>query len=408
MKINDYDVIIIGSGASGMIAGITAKKSNKSVLLIEKLSNLGTKLKATGGGRCNLSNTLSSVEFMSSFGRNGRFMSDALNLFDYKSLIKFFEDIGVETHIPDGFRIFPRTHNSKTIINALENELKKLNIKILLDTKVENLIFKDSFIKGVIANNREFYCEKVIVATGGLGYPQLGTDGDGYNFAKEVGHKITELSPAMLPLITKERWVDSCKADTISKAQIIINLPKAKKLKAVGDLIFTSNGIRGPVVLDFAREITPFLKEYREVPILINMIKGVSEDEIFKHLKSNSNLNILESLNSLLPKSVAIEICKLCNIDVNLKFNKLKGALKDNLIKTLCATPLTIIGHDGFKKAMITRGGVSLKEINPKTMQSKLINGLYFCGEVVDLDGPCGGYNLQWAFSSGYLAGHLK
>ncbi len=407
MKTNKYDTIIIGSGACGMIASITAKNNNKTVLLIEKLSTLGNKLKATGGGRCNLSNTLSNAEFMNAFGRNGKFISDALSLFDYKSLISFFKKIGVEIHIPDGFRIFPTTHNSTTIINALESELKKLGVDILFNTKVEKLIIEDNNIKGLIANNINFYSDKIIIATGGLGYPQLGANGDGYSFAKEVGHKITALYPAMLPLITKEKWVNNCRADTIAKAEIKIDLPKVKKLKAVGDLIFTSNGIRGPIILDFAREITPFLEQYKEVPILINMIKGMSEDQIYKYLKSNINFNILDNLTSILPKSIAIEICKLCNVDVNLKFNKLKGNIKNNLIKTLSATPLTIIGHDGFKKAMITRGGVSLKEIEPKTMQSKIIKGLYFCGEVVDLDGPCGGYNLQWSFSSGYLAGHL-
>lgn len=408
---SNYDVIVIGSGAGGMIASITAKKSGKSVLLLEKLPNLGAKLKATGGGRCNLSNTLDSSEFMNSFGRNGKFMSDALNLFDYKSLIQFFKEIGVETHIPDGFRIFPTTHNSTTILKALESELKKLNIEILCNTRVQKLISKDSKIEGVITERGNFYSSKVIVATGGLGYPMLGTEGDGFEFAKELGHKVSNLYPAMLPLITKEKWVANCKADTVAKAQIKIDLPKAIKLKAIGDIIFTQNGIRGPVVLDFAREVTPFLDKYKEVPILLNLTKGMRESDIYSHFKreatSNPEGTILEHLNSILPKSIAIEICKLSNADIDSRFKKLNGEIRDKLIKTLAFTPLTIVGSAGFEKAMITRGGVSLKEINPKTMQSKIIDGLYFCGEVVDLDGPCGGYNLQWAFSSGYLAGKL-
>lgn len=411
MKINSYDVIVIGSGAAGMFAAITAARENKNVILLEQLPTLGAKLKATGGGKCNLSNTLDKTSFMTSFGRNGRFMTEALNMFDYKSLIAFLEEIGVKTHIPDGFRIFPTTHNSTTILTALENELSRLNIKVLCGTKAEKLLCENGNISGVSTLKDVFNAPKVIVATGGLGYPMLGASGDGHTFASSVGHKVTELYPAMLPLLTKETWVASCKADTIAKAQIKINLPKAKKLKATGDLIFTTNGIRGPVVLDFAREITPFLEKHKEVPLLINLVKGMNEEDIFNHLKKqatiNPDANILEHLCDILPKSVIKEICLLCGANPELKFNKLEGSVKNTLVKTLCSTPLTITGHTGFKKAMITRGGVSLKEIDPKTMQSKLIQGLYFCGEVVDLDGPCGGYNLQWSFSSGYLAGHL-
>ncbi len=411
MNSNDYDVIVVGSGAAGMIAAITTARACKKVLLLEQLPSLGAKLKATGGGKCNLSNTLENSEFMNSFGRNGRFMTEALNMFDHKSLIKFLDEIGVETHIPDGFRIFPTTHNSLTILTALENELEKQDIKVLCSTKVEKIVIEDDIIKGVTTSDTAFNSSKVIVATGGLGYPMLGASGDGHVFASSVGHKITELYPAMLPLHTKETWVASCKADTIAKAQIKIDLPKAKKLKAIGDLIFTSNGIRGPVVLDFAREITPFLQKHKEVPLLINLVKGKNEEEIFTHLKNQASIkpeaNIVEHLSTILPHSVAHEICILSGANPDDRFNKLDGVIKNRLVKTICSTPLTVIGSAGFDKAMITRGGVSLKEINPKTMQSKLIEGLYFCGEVMDLDGPCGGYNLQWSFSSGYLAGHL-
>ncbi len=412
MKKQPYDLIVIGSGAAGMMSAITAKNRCENILLIEQLPTLGSKLKATGGGRCNLSNTLDDLTFMNSFGKNGRFMRDALNLFNHNSLIEFLGNIGVETHIPDGFRIFPVTHNSSTIINALKDELNRLNIQIKCSTKVEELVYEAEKIVGVKTSEETINTQNVIVATGGLGYPMLGANGDGFEFASKLGHKITPLYPAMLPLKTKETWVASCRADTIAKACMKIDLPKAKKLKATGDLIFTSKGIRGPVVLDFAREITPFLEKYGEVPILVNLVKGMNENDIFAHLKKeiqkNPDKNVVESLSSLLPNSVAKELALLAGANIKEKFNKQSGEIRNQIVKTLAWTPLTIIGHDGFKKAMITRGGVSLKDINPKTMQSKHIKGLYFCGEVVDLDGPCGGYNLQWSFSSGYLAGHLK
>jgi len=307
-----FDVIVVGAGACGIMSAISSARIGKSVLLLEKLPKIGAKLKATGGGRCNLTNTLKQEDFISAFGKNGRFMRDVLS------------------------------------------------------------------------------------------------EGDGYRFAKEFGHSITELSPAMMPLKTKEKWVANCRADTIAKAQISIALPKYKKLKATGDLIFTKDGIRGPVVLDFAREITPLLDKFDEVPLHVNLLEGKGEDEILLHIKKHSDKTIEEAISLLLANSVTNEILKICKIDKNRKFKEIEGKKRDNLIKTLAKTPLHIIGHEGFEKAMITRGGVSLKEIEPKTMQSKLINGLYFCGEVVDLDGKCGGYNLQWSFSSGYVAGLLK
>ena len=406
-----YDVIVIGSGAAGMMAGIRAARNCKSVLLLEQQEKLGPKLKATGGGRCNLTNTLDNSDFMNSFGRNGRFMMDALTSFDYKDLMNFFKEIGVETHIPDGFRVFPITHNSSTIIKALEDELIRVGVEVRCNTKAKTLLFEDESIAGVQTLDEKFLSSNVIVATGGLGYPMLGANGDGFTFAKEVGHKVTDLYPIMLPLISREKWVENCKADTIAKAELRIDLPKAKKLKAVGDLIFTSKGIRGPVVLDFSREVTPFLEKYGEVPLLINMIRGKNEEEVRSHInseiKANPDSTILENISSLVPTSVANELCILSGADTNKKFKDLVGQVRDKLIKYLVSTPLTIIDHVGFKQAMITRGGVSLKEINPKTMQSKIIKGLYFCGEVVDLDGPCGGYNLQWSFSSGNLAGYL-
>ena len=411
MPDNSYDLIIIGSGAAGMVAAIKASENNKKVLLLEKLPKIGSKLKATGGGRCNLSNTLDDTEFMNSFGRNGRFMSTAIEHLNHKSLITFFKNIGVDTHSPDGFRIFPKTHSSSTIIDALEKKLLELNVKIECDSKVEKILTKDGEVIGVETSINSYTTSNVILATGGLGYPKLGSTGDGYELSSQLGHKITTLHPAMMPLISKESWQSSCRADTIAKAQIKIDLPKAKKLKATGDLIFTSNGLRGPVILDFAREITPFLDKHKEVPILINMVKGKNEDDILQYLKKETtiskNNNIIEQLNNLLPQSVSTQLCNLVGANTELTFNKLDGAIRDKLVKIIANTPFTIIGHDGFKNAMITRGGVSLKQIEPKTMQSKIINGLYFCGELIDLDGPCGGYNLQWSFSSGYLAGCL-
>jgi hypothetical protein len=407
----NYDVIVVGAGAAGLIAAITAARRGNTVLLLEKLSKIGSKLKATGGGRCNLTNTLSNEEFMARFGREGRFMTPALSAFDHKALIAFFAEIGVESHAPDGYRVFPLSHSSLSIITALEEEMARLDITLITDSRVERLEHNGEHVCGVSTANQSFYASNVIIATGGLGYPQLGAEGDGFAIASDVGHKVSELFPAMMPLRTRETWVAECRADTIPKVEIRVDLPKAKNIRASGDLIFTQNGIRGPVVLDISRDITPLIEKFGSVPLLINMTKGLNEEQILTHIKKeidrNPEQSVLTHIMTMLPESLSRAICSLADADPQKGFNRLEGSVRDRLLKLLAWTPLTIIGHDGFKMAMITRGGVSLKEIRPESMESKILSGLYFCGEVMNLDGPCGGYNLQWSFASGYVAGHL-
>ena len=405
-----FDVIVIGGGPAGIMASISAAKENKSVLLLEKLSKIAAKLKATGGGKCNLTNTLSTEDFMAKFGKNGRFMSHALEAFNANDLRDFFTSIGVETIARDGFRVFPLDHSSSIILKALDDELEKLKVKVDCSVEIQSIQKEDDIF--IINSQSNIYKTKnIILSTGGLGYPTLGATGDGYIYAKNFGHEVTSLHPAMMPLFTKEKNFASCKADTIAKAILKVDLPKYKKLKLTGDLIFTNNGIRGPVVLDFARELTPIIAKHNEVPLLISFLKGMNEEQIFTHIKKeiekNPTATVLENLTTLLALSVATEICNICEIDTSEKFKNIDGIKREKLIKTLAWTPLTVTGHEGFKNAMITRGGVELKEIDSKTMQSKLVSGLYFCGEVVNIDGPCGGYNLQWSFSSGYLAGKI-
>jgi predicted Rossmann fold flavoprotein len=405
-----YDLIVVGAGAAGMMAAITAARNGKQVILLEKLSKIGAKLKATGGGRCNLTNTLDNETFMSRFGRDGKFMMPALDLFDHRALRTFFKTLGVESHAPDGFRVFPLTHSSSTIIDAMQKELSRLGVEVRCLQRVVSLTHTDSRITGVKTLTDRFTAHSVIIATGGKGYPVLGAEGDGYTLASSVGHTVTPLHPAMMPLKTKEKWVANCRADTIAKVELRVNMKKYKKLYALGDLIFTKEGIRGPVVLDFSREITPLLAKYDEVPLLANFTKGMHEEQIRTHFKNllekRPDSTTLTLLKSLLPQSLSLELCKLADINPSLTLSKQRGEARDRLFKLLVWTPLTVTGHDGFKMAMITRGGISLKEIDPYTMESKKLKGLYFCGEVMNLDGPCGGYNLQWSFASGYVAGN--
>jgi len=392
-----------------MMSAIVSAREGERVLLLEKLPKIGAKLKATGGGRCNLTNTLSHEDFMSSFGREGRFMNHSLTRFDAQKLQSFFKEIGVETHIPDGFRVFPVGHNSSTIINALKIEMERVGVEVQCSQKVTKLLYENNKIRGVSTETACFYAPKVIIATGGMGYPILGAEGDGYSLAQSVGHTTTSLYPAMMPLKTQEDWVANCRADTIAKVELRVDIKKYRKLHAKGDLIFTKNGIRGPVVLDFSREITPLLSKMDEVPLLMNLTKGMNEEQIRVHFKQelqkNQNHTTLSLVETLLPTALSVALCTLADASTDVTLGRLLPKAKDKLIKLLAWTPLTINGHDGFKMAMITRGGIPLKEIDPKTMQSKIIEGLHFCGEVMNLDGPCGGYNLQWSFASGYVAG---
>jgi predicted Rossmann fold flavoprotein len=402
-----FDVIVTGSGAAGIMAAITSAKNGYKVLLLEQLPKIASKLKATGGGRCNITNTLELQAFMEKFGKNGRFMQDALQTFSADDLQEFLAQIGVETIARDGFRVFPITHKSTTLIDALYDEMIKCDIEIKTNQKVVN-IEKNNEEFYVSTSTDNFSSKNVILASGGLGYEILGATGEGFKISKEFGHKVSKLYPAMMPLCTKEMWVANCTADTIAKVTMYVDIKKYKKIKATGDLIFTKKGIRGPVVLDFAREITPLFDKLEEIPLKMNLVKGKNENDIIELFKNNPTKTILETLMEILPKSVIIELANIIGIDVEEKYKNIEGAKKQSFVSILTNTPLTISGHDGFKMAMITRGGISLKEINPSTMQSKIIDGLYFAGEIVDIDGPCGGYNLQWSFSSGYLAGLLK
>jgi len=402
-----YDVIVVGSGAAGIMASITAKRTKKSVILLEQLPNLAMKLKATGGGRCNLTNTLQKNLFMEKFGKNGRFLNDALNAFSSSDLVTFMKNIGVDTHALDGFRIFPVGHNSQTIIDALIHKLEKENIEIQTNQKVISVVKKNDIFE-VQTEKTRFQAKALIIATGGKGYEKLGATGEGYEIAKNLGHSITKLYPAMMPLFVKENWVAECTADTIGKASLVVNLKKYHTKKAVGDLIFTKNGIRGPVVLDFAREITPLFDDFSEIPIIVNLIKEKDENYLIELFKKETTKTVLDVLEEILPKAITKALCEFYKIEWNLEYKKLNGADKTKLLQILTRTPLTISGNEGFKLAMITRGGINLKEINSNSMESKVVSNLYFAGEILDIDGPCGGYNLQWAFSSGYLSGCLK
>lgn len=389
-----------------MVAAIRAARLGRRVGLIEKSPSLGRKLLASGGQRCNLSNTLGIEEFMERVGRDGRFMSPALDGLGGPKLREFFHGIGVQTVVHDGFRVWPETRKSSTVLNGLLGELKRLSVSIIASCEVTEADFLDGKFQVRHANG-VYQSDDLIIATGGLALPKSGAAGGGYDIASRFGHRITVRHPAGVPLVSAENWTGRCTAHTIGKAQLQVAMPKHSRILRVGDLIFTKQGIRGPVVLDISREISPLLDKYEQVPIWISLCPERTQDDwqkLFKAWRMGPDKPVVACLMEHLPKEVSEVLCELAGVEGDLAIHRLKGEPRDGLIRTLVKTPLTITDTTGYDGAFITRGGVRLKDVRPDTLESKLQPGLYLCGEVLDLDGPCGGFNLQWAFASGYLA----
>lgn len=407
------DVVIIGGGASGMVAAIRAARLGRRAVLVEKSPSLGRKLLASGGQRCNLSNTLESDQFMERVGRDGRFMSPALARLGGPKLREFFHGIGVQTVVLDGFRVWPETRKSSTVLAGLVGELERLDVTVVTECDIESTTFEQGADDvGSHFTSRHaggaFRSKELVIATGGLALPKSGASGGGYQFAESFGHKITARHPAGVPVLTAEDWPARCTAHTIGKASLQVALKKHANVARTGDLIFTKRGLRGPVVLDISRDLSPLLERYGEVPIVMNLCRGKTQEDwqvLFKEWRTAPVRPLIDWLVEQLPLEVAEVMCELSDVDPAMALQQLKGEAKDTLSRTLVKTPLTITGHTGYDGAFVTRGGARLKDVRPETLESKHQPGLYLCGEVLDLDGPCGGFNLQWAFASGYLAG---
>ncbi|MEM8710739.1 MAG: aminoacetone oxidase family FAD-binding enzyme [Planctomycetota bacterium] len=401
------DVLIIGGGASGMVAAISAARLGRRAILVEKSPSLGRKLLASGGQRCNLSNTLDTDAFMERVGRDGRFMGPALERLGGPKLREFFHGIGVQTVCLDGFRVWPETRKSSTVLAGLVGELERLGVEVLTKCEIQSTRFEDGLFHAERVEGT-LHGRELVIATGGLALPKSGASGGGYGFAESFGHRITARHPAGVPVLTKETWPGRCTAHTIGKARMQVAIKKHAKIVRTGDLIFTKTGLRGPVVLDISRDLSPLLERYDEIPIELNLCRGKTQEDwqrIFAEWKRMPVAQLIERLEEHLPREVAEVICELAGAAPDMLLQKVPGAEKDALIRTLVKTPITVTGHTGYDGAFVTRGGARLKDVRPETLESKHQPGLYLCGEVLDLDGPCGGFNLQWAFASGFLAG---
>jgi len=405
-----YDTIIIGAGPAGLMAAIFAARQGRKVLVVEKMKQVGLKLLASGGGRGNITNTLGKFEFMEKFGRNGRFVFSAIEFFDADGVREFLAKRGVKTVSPNGFAVYPESNSSQDVLDVLLNECQNFNVDFLLETTVHKIMIKNQKIEGVIINNELICAKKIIVATGGKSYSPLGGSESGYKLLQQVGHKVTETFPALTNIVLKEFWCAKCAGLSLNDVELNIHVAHSRNISLRGDILFTHTGISGPVALNLSGEVAYKLRKKKEIPLLLKLFPEKSFhdlEKIFENWLISKNKKVIKNLlRELIPLTLVEVLCmEIGNIGDKTVY-ELKKTEKDQFINFLYQIPLTAISVGGFEKAMVTRGGVSLKEVNPQTMESKIVAGLFICGEVLDIDGPCGGFHLQMCFSTGALAGN--
>lgn len=401
-------VVIVGGGPAGIIAAIAASKKH-DVVLVEKNEKLGKKLFITGKGRCNVTNNKDISEFFENIPCNPHFLYSSFYTFTNEDVKDLFEDSGVKLKVERGDRVFPVSDKSSDIIRALEGKLRDNNVKIMLNTIVEDILIGKNSIKGLKLNNdRNIRADHFIFATGGASYPQTGSTGDGYVFSKKLGHSITRIKPSLVPMICNEEWISELQGLSLKNVEIIFKKDKRTLYKDFGEMLFTHYGISGPLVLSASAKISE--KDILDgVKCYINLKPALSYEEldirIQKDFKKYINKDFKNALNDLMPSKLIDIVIKLSNIDCNKKVNAITKEERKNLINLLREFPLVIKGYRPIAEAIITSGGIETKEIDPSTMKSKLIENLSFAGELIDVHGFTGGYNLQIAFSTGYLAG---
>ena len=397
-------VIVVGGGPAGIMAALTSSKTNE-VTLIERNNEIGKKLRLTGGGRCNITNNRSIDEFFDKVVTNKKFLYSAFYTFSNDSLLEYLKENNFQYKIEydNDNKVYTKSDKADDIIRLFRDNLEKNKVKVIYDTKVEDLIVEDNIIKGIVTSRGEkIFADKVIISTGGKSVPTTGSDGSMYDILSKYGHKIDDIYPALIPLVIKEGFVKNLQGVSM-KNVVLSSKIKKKKYELIGDMIFTHFGISGPGVLKLSSYINRAL-ENGEVEVTLDFLQDKSKEEISKIMKENTNKTILNNLKGLLPGNFLKEIVGMLNL-TETKPSDLKKQDEIQLINYIKEMKLTAIETLSIKAAMVTSGGVSVKEINSSTMESKLINNLYFAGEVINVDAETGGYNLQIAFSTGYLAG---
>ncbi len=405
---NSYDCIIVGGGAAGMMAAITAAGLGKSTLLLEKMNRCGKKISITGKGRCNVTNNCTSDDFFANIPTNPRFLYSAYAGFNSQDCMDFFERLGVPLKTERGNRVFPVSDKAEDIVRALEQGCEDYGVNRIF-SKVTEMITEDGAVKGVKCGSRTYFAPSVLIATGGKSYPGTGSDGDGYRFAEELGHTVTDIKPSLVPIESDDEYCREMMG--LSLKNVVLTLKDTVKNKAVfsemGEMLFTHFGVSGPLVLSASSHI-PQVESGRYI-FYIDLKPALDEkkldERILRDFKEIPNRIFANSLSKLLPSKMIPTVVELSGIDGEKQVNSVTKQERQRLVSLLKAFPVHIRSFRPIAEAIVTSGGVKVSEVSPKTMESKLVKGLYFAGEVLDVDGYTGGFNLQIAFSTGCLAG---
>jgi hypothetical protein len=401
--------VVIGGGAAGMMAAAVAAENGRSVILLEKNEKLGKKLYITGKGRCNVTNACGRDKFFENIVSNPKFLYSAFSTFDNKRLEMFLEDNGCHLKEERGERVFPASDHASDVTAAFERFFKKSGVQVRLHCKVREIETDGDRIIGVILEDgRAIPAECVIVATGGLSYPVTGSTGDGHRMAQALGHKVTDCAPALVALETEEDWCKKLQGLSLKNVSLTMSCGKKKLYQGFGEMLFTHYGVSGPLVLS-ASSFYGKKKGTEAVSLTIDLKPALSEEQLDKRIlrdfEENRNRQFKNALGGLYPAKLISVMIERSGIDPEKKVHEVTKQERRRLAELTKAFTLQVRGKRGFEEAVITQGGVSVKEVNPSTMESKLVRGLYFAGEVLDLDGLTGGFNLQIAWSTGYLAG---
>lgn len=408
-------IVVIGGGPAGMMAAgqavlaLREQNSTGRVILLEKMSQPGRKLSITGKGRCNLTNLAPLRDFITRFGKNGKFLRQAFNQFFAQDLADFFGELGVEIKTERGGRVFPADDNAPALTEALITWAHQSGVTITRDTSAERLRIKDNTVVGVVANGKKISCEAVILCTGGKSYPATGSTGDGYLMARAAGHTIVPVRPSLVPLETKGPVAKRLQGLSLKNVQATVFADNKKLADAFGEMLFTHFGLSGPIILTLSRTIVDALADKKQVTVSLDLKPALDAQKLdarlLRDLQANSRKQFHSLLKGLLPGKL-IDLCpELVGIPADKVCNQISASERKRLLTWLKDFRFEITRARSFKEAIVTAGGVDLREIDPRTMASKLVSGLYIAGELLDLDGETGGFNLQAAFSTGFVAG---
>lgn len=401
-------IVVVGGGAAGMMAACTAARRGASVILIERNAQLGVKVNITGKGRCNVTNDSDPETLIKNTLTNGRFLYSAFAAMSAQDTMAFFEKIGVPLKVERGKRVFPVSDRARDVSGALKTQLHRLGVQVL-QHRVKAVAEKDGSVCGVLLQDGSVLAaDRVILATGGRSYPRTGSDGDGYRMARALGHTVTELRPSLVPLLTQETTPAQMEGLALKNVTLTVKKDGKKVFSDFGEMVFTATGISGPLVLSASAHLDGKKHTY-PYQAFIDLKPALDAETLDKRLlrdfAENSNRDFSNALSQLLPAKMIPVAVQMCGIPGNQKVHTITRAQRENLCVLLKAFPFTVVAAGGWDEAVVTAGGISVKEIDPKTMGSKLVRGLYFAGEIMDVDAYTGGFNLQIAWSTGYCAG---